>query len=146
MDDHNEIRKQFRQQQEKYAYYIIALCVAAVAFSISITRDASLKFSQIPLGIAVLTWGLSIYFGLKFIQTIISALRSNNSYLDVIKGIHPVVGDHPQKIEYAANLLKETMEEKGKKAGKFYDWQNTFFIIGFISFIAWHILEMYLKT
>jgi hypothetical protein len=146
MDDQIEIKRQFRQQQEKYAYYIIALCVAAIAFSITITRDASLKFSQIPLGLAVLTWGLSIYFGLKFIQTIISALHSNNSYLDVIKGTHPIVGNHPQKIEYASNILKETMEEKGKTAGKFYDRQNTFFFMGFISFIVWHILEMYLNT
>ena len=146
MDDQIEIKKQFRQQQEKYVYYIIALCVAAIAFSITETRDSALKYSQIPLGIAVLSWGLSIYFGLKFIQTILSALHSNNSYLDVIKGIHPIVGNHPQKIEYASNILKETMEERGKTAGKLYDWQNIFFFIGFISFIVWHILEMYLNT
>jgi acyl carrier protein phosphodiesterase len=146
MDDQIEIKKQFRQQQEKYTYYLIALCVAAVAFSITITRDVSLRYSQIPLGLAVLAWGLSIYFGLKFIQTIISALASNNSYLDVLKGSHPKVGDNPQKIEYASNILKEAMEEKSKTAGKFYDWQNRFFYIGFISFIAWHILEMYLKS
>jgi hypothetical protein len=146
MDDQIEIKKQFRQQQEKYAYYLIALCVAAIAFSITITRDASLKISQIPLGLAVLTWGLSIYFGLKFIQTIISALSSNNSYLDVLKGIHPIVGDNPQKIEYASNMLKEAMEGKSKAAGKSYDWQNRFFYMGFISFIVWHIIEMYLKS
>jgi hypothetical protein len=146
MDDQNEIKKQFRQQQEKYVYYIIALCVAAIAFSITETRDSSLKYSQVPLGIAVLSWGLSIYFGLKFIQTILSALHSNNSYLDVIKGIHPIVGKHPQKIEYASNILKETMEERGKAAGKLYDWQNIFFFLGFLSFIVWHILEMYLNT
>ena len=56
MEEQKEIQKQFRQQQEKYVYYVIALCVAVIAFSIHKTTGKSLAWSQIPLAIAVLFW------------------------------------------------------------------------------------------
>lgn len=146
MSEQIEIKRQFRQQQEKYTYYIIALCVAAIGFTISITKEGQLKPSQIPLGVAVLSWALSIYFGLRFIQRILNALHSNNDYLDVIKGVHPMVGQNPQMIDYASNIIMESMERDSKRAGNCNIWQNRFFFLGFISFIIWHVFEMYLRT
>lgn len=75
MEEQKEIQKQFRQQQEKYTYYVIALCVAAIGFSVHKTIGLPLKWIQIPLGVAVLFWGISIYCGLNFIRYTMHALR-----------------------------------------------------------------------
>jgi len=49
MDQQNDLQKQFRDKQEKYVYYLIALCVASIGFSITKTSGESLKWIQIPL-------------------------------------------------------------------------------------------------
>ncbi|MFA5782142.1 MAG: hypothetical protein WC868_07725 [Bacteroidales bacterium] len=146
MEEQKEIQKQFRQQQEKYTYYIIALCVAAIGFSVHKTIGLPLKWVQIPLGIAVLSWGTSIYCGLKFISYIISTLYANNVYLDIIQGRDPDIRTHPQKIEAATKGIKQAMESNVERASSFSKWQDRLFIIGFIAFLVWHILEMYKNT
>lgn len=34
MEGQQEIQKQFRQQQEKYMYYLVALCVASIGLTV----------------------------------------------------------------------------------------------------------------
>ena len=60
------IQKEFREKQEKYVYYLIALSVSAIGFSVYKTENQSLAYSQIPLALAVLSWSISIFCGLKF--------------------------------------------------------------------------------
>lgn len=146
MEEQNELIKQFRQQQEKYAYYIIALCVAAIGFSVTKTSGEALKWIQLPLGSAVLSWGLSIYCGLRFLNYVISNLYTNNVYLEILKGRHPDVGDHPEKIKAAASGITQAMEINSNRASKYATWQDRLFYCGIISFILWHVLEMYVKT
>src|SRR5690606_10460858 len=81
-----DIQKQFREGQTKYRYYIIALCVAAIGFSIHETADSQIKLIQIPLAIAIVSWSLSIYFGLKAANTVLNALYKNNQYFEVEAG------------------------------------------------------------
>jgi hypothetical protein len=143
MDEQKEIRNQFRQQQEKYVYYIIAMSVAAIAFSISSTNGIPLKYTQIPLGIAVVSWGISIYCGLTFLRYGMSILFANNAYFDIINGTSALVGKDPITIELASKALKEVVEKNMKTGSKYFYHEETFFYIGVVSFIIWHVLEMY---
>src|SRR5690606_18949994 len=99
MEEQKELRIQFRQQQEKYVYYVIALSVSSIAFSVYQTTGRHLEWSHIPLGVAVLSWGLSVFCGLRFLAYVISTLYSNIYYNDILRGHHPDIGDHPQKIK-----------------------------------------------
>lgn len=146
MDEQKEIQKQFRDSQEKYIYYIIALCVAAIGFSVHKTLGVSLTKIQIPLGFAILSWAISIYSGLRFIEKRLDILFTNNQYFEILQGRNNIAGNHPEKIEIGAKVLKEIMEEKAKNVSKYFTIQKTFFFIGFLSFIVWHILEMYKNT
>ncbi|MFA5783066.1 MAG: hypothetical protein WC868_12440 [Bacteroidales bacterium] len=146
MEEQKEMIKQFRQQQEKYTYYIIALCIAAIGFSIHKTTSLPLKLGQIPLGIAILTWGVSIYCGLKNIHYVLSTLYANIAYLEIAQGKDPDIGTHPQKIKAATEGIKRAMESNSEKASSLSTWQYRLFIIGFIAFLVWHILEMYKIT
>jgi hypothetical protein len=143
-DEQLEIQKQFRQQQEKYVYYVIALAVAAIGFSVLKTNGQPLRFSQIPLAMAVLSWGLSIFCGLRFLKLITSTLYANNTLFDIMEGRHPEVGNHPQLIEAASSGLRRAMEINSNRASRLVGWQNRLFYFGISCFIAWHIWEMYL--
>ena len=67
MQEQLQLHKELREKQEKYAYYIIALCVTAIGFSVIRTTGQPLKLIQIPVALAVLCWAVSIYCGLNFI-------------------------------------------------------------------------------
>ncbi len=140
------IQQEFREKQEKYVYYLIAISVSAIGFSIYKTENQSLSLSKIPLGLAVISWSLSIFLGLKFLKYVISSLYANNSYFDLIKGKHPSVGSQPELIKDGVKGLREAMEINGGRMKKYFAWQGYLFYSGILLFIVWHIIEMYLKT
>ncbi len=145
MEEQKEIQKQFRQQQEKYVYYLIALCVAAIAFAIHQTTDKHLSYSQIPLATAVLNWGISIYSGLKFTSSSIDFLYTNNEYFEILQGRNEITGNNPYKIQVGKETFEKIMKDKIHNVQKFGNWQNRCFYIGSIAFIVWHVIEMYVS-
>ncbi len=146
MDEQNEVIKQFRQQQEKFTYYIVGLSVAAIGFSIIKTNGLPLSWTQIPLGLAVLSWAISIYCGLTFLKYVISNLYANKAYFDIVSGQDPKVGNHPELIKAAVSGITQAMQSNSDKAEKLAKWQDRLFYCGIVFFLVWHVLEMYLKT
>ena len=146
MDVQHEIRQQFRNQQEKLTYYIIGLDVAAIGFAVHRTSDMALSISQIPLGIALLCWGISIIYGFSSLKFVLGALASNHEFFEVQKGKHPDVGSHPERIKAATDGIKSAMERNSNRAEKFFNSQNIYFEWGILFFIIWHVYEMYLNS
>ena len=83
------IQQEFREKQEKYVYYLIAISVSAIGFSVYKTENQELRITLIPLAFAVICWSISIFLGLKFLKYVISVLYANNDYFAIIKGNHP---------------------------------------------------------
>ncbi|KEO72941.1 hypothetical protein [Anditalea andensis] len=143
MEEQREIQRQFRQQQEKFVYNLIALSVTAIGFSIYKTTGQPLKWIQLPLGTAILCWGLSIFCGLSLLKYVISTLYANNTYFDIIQGRNSEIGNHPQKIEAATSGVKQAMDINSNRASSYSKWQERLFYLGIVLFLVWHITEMY---
>ncbi|ESU20212.1 hypothetical protein FEDK69T_30270 [Flavobacterium enshiense DK69] len=141
-----EIQKEFRERQEKYVYYLIALSVSAIGFSIFKTDNQTLNIYQIPLAIAVICWSVSIFCGLKFLKYVISSLYNNNSYFEIINGKDPKVGNNLEKIEISIEAFKEAWKINANSMKRYFTWQGYLFYTGIILFIVWHIIEMYFRT
>ncbi len=60
-----EMHKQHRMGQDKYTYFILAVAAAGIAFSIEKTTGQKLSWSMLPLGVAVILWAISFFFGCK---------------------------------------------------------------------------------
>ncbi|MFY7964940.1 MAG: hypothetical protein ACOVO1_08590 [Chitinophagaceae bacterium] len=144
MKEQEEIIKEFRQQQEKFIYYLIALCVASIAFAVHQTNNKQLAFTQIPLGVAVICWGISIYSGFKFIAKTLDLLYINNDYFNLLQGKNDIAGRELWKIEVGKEAFESIMNMKSKRASKFSKLQINSFYFGSLAFIVWHIIEMYL--
>ena len=145
MDDKEvqfQIQTQFREHQQKLVYYIIALAVSAIAFSVYQTTDQALSFYQIPLAIAITFWALSIYCGLKFNKYIISGLHNNSKYIDIIKGNDIDIGNDPVKIKTNIKAFKIAIKINQKRTKWLFRGLNYFFYLGLILFLIWRILEM----
>jgi len=130
-----EIVNQFRQQQEKYIYYLIALSVASIAFSVHNTLGEPIKWAQAPLGISVILWGTSIYCGLTAIQYFIGSLPAN---------IDLIVAQRSKSPE-ETNIL-EVLNEIGDRTKKLIKYQRNTFYLGIIFYVAWHITEMIIRA
>lgn len=139
------VQQEFREKQQKYVYYLVALSVSAIGFSIYKTDNHSLNYSQIPLGLAVLSWSGSIFCGLKFLKFVISNLYANNSYFEIKNGTHPDIGNNPERIKAGINGFKEAMKINKITMKIYFKFQGYFFYLGILLFIVWHIIEMYLK-
>lgn len=146
MNTQEEIVKQFREQQQKYAYYIIALCVAGIGFALQKTSGLGLSKTQLPLAGAVMFWGASIYCGLRFLNLQAAALYSNAALFDVMEGRHPITGNNPEYIKIAYKTIMEGIEKKSTKTMRLAKWQNRLFYFGILSFVAWRVWEMYCIT
>ena len=145
-ENQRELQRQFREQQEKYVYYVLALSVSAIGFAIYKSSDVPLKWSQIPLGLSVISWGLSVFCGLRFLQYVLSSLYANNAYLDTVEGRNPAVGDEPKRVEAEAKTLLQAIDSNGTSANRFFHGQWRLFFIGIGLFIVWHVWEMFELT
>jgi hypothetical protein len=145
-DQQAEAEKEFREGQSKLFYYTIALCVTAIGFSVYQTLGRPLTWALIPLGLAVLSWSLSIYCGLTFFGYVLSNLWANVEMFTIMKGIHPLVGSHPERISAALKGMEEGSKKNAKSGFRLAKYHTRLFYLGMFFFILWHTWEMYLKT
>lgn len=147
MEQQIEIQKQFREQQERYTYYLIALCVAAIGYSINIIRGLTFTYHQIFLFLSFLPWVTSVYLGLKRIKLVISILFNQDAYLKAHKGTLDELKEnpHPDYQKAAIKEIRKGLVKDYKVADRIGNWQYRLFLIGFLLFIIWALIEMYIK-
>lgn len=143
MSDKEGIKKEYSTQTAKLVYYIIALCITAIGFSVSRTVEKPLCHSHIPLGIAVVFWGISVFVGFAFIKSRLRILYGNFIYLEILEGNIEEFNKTQSHQEYAAELALKDINKNSKKYEKHIFLQEILFYLGIISFIIWHIIEMY---
>jgi len=64
----------------------------------------------------------------------------------VQQGNHPISGSDPTKIGISVEVLRKMIDERSKEAAGYAAWQFNFLIGGATLFVAWHVLEMYLRA
>lgn len=114
----NDIAKKFLDRHEKYIYYIVALCVASIGFSVYITIGKPLSRTYILLGLAVSSWGISIFCGLKFLTYSIAELSKDQLRIRISNGDDPKIGKNPTQIAIALARADELMKLDEKFAAK----------------------------
>ena len=140
-----EIYRALRESQNKYAYFLLAAAGAAIALALNQTQGAMLCWSQIPLAAAVLSWGLSFFFGCRHLAYVSSTLYSNAQIFPTKRGEHPQVGADPQRIAVASAMFRSAAEENANRGNRFGRLQFHFLISGAVFYLGWHVLEMYLR-
>ena len=115
MDVKFEIYRSLSQLQEKFVFYLIALNVAAIGFAVFLTLDKPLVITQIPLGLAVISWGLSIWCGTNYLKKLIDS-KSINFEMLKLEGNRTLINQNdyasksndPDAQQYSARALSCT--------------------------------------
>jgi hypothetical protein len=141
-----EIYRQHRTAQDKYVYFLLAAVGAAIAFAVNQTQGAKLAWSQLPLACAVAFWALSFFFGCRHLAYVESTLFANIALLKVTAGEDPQIGMHPQLMAVASEGIREAIELNSKWASRFARWQFRCLVLGAVSYLAWHVVGMWLRS
>ena len=125
-------------EYSKYMYYMVALAVAAIAYSVHLSLDLKFEYRQIPLGLAVAFWGFSVYCGLGYINSTIVSMK-----------------EHARKLEYLGSNIPQTIDQNHlqtlqgfmtasqNKSNKMYRWNERWFYLGLFLFLIWWVWKIY---
>jgi hypothetical protein len=138
----NEVYRQSRTAQDKSTYFLLAAAAAAIGLALERTKGSALEWSMVPLGLAVVSWGLSFYCGCVHLKYVNSILSSNLELLKVQSGTHADIAQHPEHVADAADGIKNAIESKSVKGSRFAKIQFQMLILGAVLFISWHVIDM----
>lgn len=145
-EEQREVYRQHRVAQDKYEYFLLAAAAAAIALAVNQTQTAQLSWSQLPLGGAVLCWGLSFFLGCRYLAYTASTLHANAELLRVEAGQQQEVGTDPERIGAASAGIRQAIARNAKRADRLGRWQFRLLVIGAILYVTWHVWEMWLRT
>ncbi len=124
----------------------MAIAASAIAFSIQKVENRIFEWSLLPLGFAILSWGISFYFGCKHILYKTSSLSINYELYRTADGRSNDIPNDPKFVNMKMEVLRSSFETNSKKASKYGNRQFKLVVLGGIFFILWSIIEMYLRT
>jgi len=145
-DTQRDLYKVLRDSQDKYTYFLLTGAGAGIAFAVNQTQGAKLGWSLAPLGVAVLCWGLSFFFGCRQIAYVNSTLYANSELLRVEAGEHPRAGSHPEVIAAASAGIRDAMEHNSKTANALGHLQFRALVAGGVLYVCWHVVTLYLRS
>ena len=120
----------------RFTQFIIAVNGTLIAYSFKLIENKELTLTLIPLGLAILFWGFSFYFGVTSIRKMIST-----RIVGLFKETDLVKNDTRNK-----ELAKEKFQELGNKANRYNRVMYNFLYVGGLFFITWQLLEMGIRT
>ncbi len=141
-----QLAQQLHEGQMKYAYFLLAAAASAIALVVNQTQHQTLRWSMLPLGVAVVFWCLSFYRGCRMVEAYIRLTYSHQTVLAMEDGEHPLTGQSPARVAVGAKLARQHVDTASQAAATNAVWQFLWLIVGAVSYVAWHVLEMALRT
>ena len=137
-----QIAKQLHEAQAKYTYFLLAAAGAGIALAIQQTAGLPLNWGQLPLGLAILSWGASFWSGCYNRAYFHTTLIANVAFLQLKDGDHPKQPPTPNETRGAIEGTSIAAERNSSSANRWGNRQFRLLILGAIFFLCWHIIEM----
>lgn len=142
IEEKYNIDSYLRNSKDKYTYFLLAASASAIAFSITQTKTVSISWSQLPLGFAVICWGLSFYFGCKCATKFQELLQDSADLYESNGAMERM----PETKEKVIEMIGDSYSENLVMAGNYSNRQFRLLISGAILFVAWHVIEMVIRA
>ncbi len=153
MEEIDKIISDFRIQQQRFAYYIVAVNIACIAYCIDKSLDIRIELINLPLGASILLFAISTFLGLRFIKIVLSSYASDIDIKTIQKGVNPTLNElvvkfdrvhaYPEAQQFAMNTIIEVTKKKSRKATSAYSWMMRTLYIGILFFVTWRVLVAY---
>lgn len=132
------IQKEYREKQERYAYYMLSLAASCIAGTVVLDKSLyDFNIKNVLFLIACLSWTISIFYGINFVKYIISSIFNNDVRLkadfnNTFAG--KKMNTIEDKLEFERHY-KKSIDKLLKKAVFFYNMQGYSLLAGVIIFI-----------
>lgn len=144
-DEELELFKQYKSAQDKYRYFLLAAAASAIGFAMTQTKTEILSLCHIPLGLAIVSWAVSFYSGMQFLEYAMGVTFQNHNYLSSKRELKAFVKD-----EHALSLTKKmkegfyaTTQKQGARMKIYGNLQSWLLLLGAMLYIFWHALRMH---
>ncbi len=137
----DDLAQKFRQSQEKYVYYLIALNITAIGFATQQTFGEAYRMSLWLLLLSVGSWLYGAYSGLKFLQLSISTLYANYNYLE-IKKYPEFYNANKKEIQDKLCKIANSMEANEITLVNHFKNMNRSLILGVLIYMIWRVVDM----
>jgi hypothetical protein len=105
----------------------------------------ALAWFHLPLGAAILCWGISFTFGCLHLQYNGSVLWNNFDLIKVQRGEHELLGNHPEAMAIGDHAIRRRIKAQSVWAARYDRWQFWLLVAGAALYVGWHIFAMYLR-
>ena len=141
-----EVIRRLGTVQDKLDYWLMAVAASAIAFAIHQTHGSALRWSLLPLGIAVGTWAVSFFAGCRRQSWIQAGLHTNLGRLRIEGGMDPLAGTNPEKIALGLETLESIFDKQSSKGQCWARVQFRALVVGAVCYLLWHVVEMWITT
>jgi hypothetical protein len=138
-----ELANAHRETAIKYTYFLLATAGAAIAFALNQTHGRALSWSQVPLGAAVVCWGIGFYAGCQRVSHVAAGLVGNVRLFEIDAG--HAVGTDPTRKEVARKQVEGNLSDHNRGAVRNWYRQSRLLVAGAVMYVTWHVLEMALQ-
>lgn len=126
----NELQGQIQDTREKYTYFLLAAAGACIRYAVEKGAGFALTWKLTPLGLSLVAWAISFWFGCRAIRRSEYGLRYNHAYLTTARSMTD---------KLAPNSL---MGDEARASASSSRWQFRFFVSGGVAFVLWRLLEL----
>ena len=106
-DGLNALRAELRESQLKQSYYLMSAAGASIAFYVSRSEPVEHNLYGFLLILPLLMWGVSFFYGMRFVSREEEVLITNHTYLEAIQ-------DNPHVRPIARSWLDDEVAKIGK--------------------------------
>jgi hypothetical protein len=137
-----DLHKAHSQGREKYTYFLLAAAGAAIGFAVQKTEGLPLSWWLLPVGVAIIFWGGSFYYGCKALDRVSAATSANFNLLRLLQGSHPKQPHEPQLASNARRDVEAALQKNIEDAQTYAVRQFRLLVTGAVLFVLWRGAEM----
>jgi hypothetical protein len=140
-----EISRSLRAMQARHTYFLLTATAGGIALAIIQIHGLSPAWFDTALGLTIAVWGVSFYFGCRYVDCVLSELYLNIEGLEVASGGYHGIGDNPALVTLAESRIRRAMRGNSEKMSCFGAWQFRLLVGGAFLYAIWLAMAACLK-
>ena len=141
----SELHKRHGDALSKYAYFLLALTAAAMAFSLQRSEKEVFGLLLLPLALAMVSWAFSFMSGIKNLTYTNACVAANHTYLQLKFGCHPNQ-PAPHLVGSAMEGTLEGLDKNMSSAARYGKAQLWLFVFGALLYVVWHVAKIWANS
>lgn len=126
-------------RQERFAFFFLAASGSAIGLALAKTDQGPPAVWMMPVGLAVVCWGVSFYLGCEHLLHQVRVVLANFRTLDIEQGTEPITASNPELAQPALERLRANADRDNVTSRRFGRGQFVAFLLGAVFYVLGHV-------